>query len=78
MDQRQQQPFGPAYRDLARKTAGQAYVVQVHEAGHAGERVRRQAHVGVDEDEQFVAGGFGEAGAGVLLAAPTGWQHAAG
>ncbi len=46
-----------------------------HERRDAGERVGREAHVRVDEDQEVVAGALGQHLAGVLLARPAGRQR---
>ena len=72
MDQRQQQPIEQRARLLPGKAAGQIDAAFIEEGDRTGHAVAPERHVGVEKEEDFVAGGLGQLPTGVLLAAPSG------
>ena len=73
MDHRDDEPFreGPGF--LTREAAGEPDLGPLrHECRHAAQRIGRQAHIGIDEDQQRVPRQMGKMPAGMLLARPAG------
>jgi hypothetical protein len=72
VNQRDQQLFQNSQGFLMRDSTRQVGSRFFKKSGHARQRVGRHAHVGVEEDEQGMAGLLGQHPASVLLAAPAG------
>ena len=71
MDHRDHETFGEGPGFLTREAAGEPDLGPLrHESRHAAQRIGRQAHIGIDEDQQRVPRQMRQMPAGMLLARP--------
>jgi hypothetical protein len=71
MNQRQQQPFGECAQFLTRHPAGKGDFALCQEADHSRQRIRREPHVRVHENQPGMIRSLRQHMTRVLFAAPT-------
>ncbi len=71
VNERNQQLFAQRHRLLMRRPTDEIGATRAQKRRHPGESAWGQAHIGIHEHEHRVPGLLRQAGAGMLLAAPT-------